>query len=213
MEVNNRNYITNPRTIGIRGSRPGAGKDTVGDMICDILRERGLAPRRERFASPPRECNEVLTGVPPDVSETCEGKNMWLPEWGMTVGQMLQRLGTDAVRDHFHTEAWVLSLIRRLEPEELVVISDVRFPNEVEAVRARQGVILHVVRSGPGSPRILAGRDPGHITERGFERGDAASTPDITISNCGSLTDLRESVYLAINRLYPACPVDVSALH
>lgn len=191
-----------PLTIGVRGSGPGAGKDAAADIICEALVARGLAPRRERFATPLRECIEVLTGVTVAESQTTEGKSRLPPGWGMTVGQMLQRLGTDAVRNHLHGNAWVLALFRRFEGTETVVISDVRFPNESEAVRGRRGVVINIVR--PSATReektaALAGRDPGHFSERALDDAEA----DHVIMNDGTLEDLRDQVLALVDKLYP----------
>jgi hypothetical protein len=97
-------------------------------------------------------------------SQTTEGKNREVPGWGITVGQMLQRLGTDAVRADLHGDAWVLALFRRFGPAETVVISDVRTPNEEAAHRRRDGVVVNVVRpSGAAPGEAPAGRGPDHL--------------------------------------------------
>src|ERR1051326_2875992 len=63
------------------------------------------------------------------------------------VRRFLQRLGTDGVRNHLGDNIWVDSLFRRLESYEepsartKVVITDVRFPNEADAIRQRGGEI------------------------------------------------------------------------
>ena len=51
-----------------------------------------------------------------------------------------------------------MALFRRLGDEEVVVIGDVRFPNEVAAVRARRGVVIAVDRAGADAD---AGADAG----------------------------------------------------
>lgn len=174
------------RTIGIRGSGPGAGKDTLADFVCAELEAQKVTFRRARFATPLRECVQVLTGVTVAESETEEGKRRHLPDWGMTVGQMLQRLGTEAVRDSLHPDAWVLALFSRLEDDEVVVISDVRFPNEESAIRGRDGIIIHVERSQQAD--LLAGRDPSHASETARQ---SAPEPEHVCANDGTLDELR----------------------
>jgi hypothetical protein len=195
--------MEHPLTIGICGSGPGAGKDTVADLVCAALSERGVRPRRERFATPLRECVAILTGVSVAESRTTAGKGRHLPAWGMTVGQMLQRLGTEAVRGQLHEDAWVLSLFQRLGAEDVVVISDVRFPNEVAAIRARRGVVLRVERPAPaveaaGAEAILAGRDPNHASERALDGVEA----DIVIANDGGLEELASATRAAVADLF-----------
>lgn len=185
-------------TIGVRGSGPGSGKDTVADFFAEAFRSRGLMRRRERFATPLRECVEILTGVSVAESQTTEGKARVLPEWGMTVGQMLQRLGTDAVRNNVHDRAWELALFQRFAPDDIVVISDVRFPNEEAAVRARAGVVVQVTRPDvAGDDHGLVGRDPNHASERALD----GSKPDHLIVNDGTLEDLRDRVFDLADRL------------
>ena len=203
MEVLSPRLPASPLTIGIRGSGPGAGKDTVGKIICEDLERRALPHRREAFAASVRECIEILTGVPTSESETSAGKSRELPGWEMTVGEMHQRLGTEAVRDHLHPNAWVFSLFRRLNEDatSIVVITDVRFPNEAEAIRNRRGVIISVVRGGEGhASHFLGGRDPAHLSERAFE--EAGDPADLVIRNEGTYNDLRENVLRAVGRLY-----------
>lgn len=193
-----------PLTIGVRGSGPGAGKDAAADIICEALTARGFAPRREQFATPLRECVEALTGVAVAESQTSGGKNRRLPGWDMSVGQMMQRLGTDAIRNHLRSDAWVLALFRRFGETETVVISDVRFPNEVEAVRRRQGVVINIIRPSAargagGQTAALAGRDPDHVSERALDGTEA----DHVVTNDGTLEDLRDRVLALVDRLYP----------
>src|SRR5690348_290070 len=87
---------------GISG-KMGAGKS----RLCRIIGECTGA-REYAFADGVRAVFEALTCVPASETRTAEQKRRVLPEWNMTVGQMLQKLGTDAVRDHVHTNAWVI---------------------------------------------------------------------------------------------------------
>lgn len=179
-------------TFGVAGSGPGCGKDTVADIICELLEKRGMGPRRERFATPVRECIAILTGVSVAESQTVEGKNRHLKGWDMTVGQMLQKLGTDAVRDNVHPDAWVLAAFQRLGDDDNVVFSDVRFPNEAEAIRGRGGFIVMVNRraANAADSSYLAGRDPAHASETSLD----GFQPDIVVDNNGTLETLRQDV-------------------
>lgn len=69
-----------------------------------------------------------------------------------------------------------------------VVITDVRFPNEVEAVRAAGGTVVRVVRPG------LESTDT-HISETALDAIEA----DVTVYNAGTLEDLaRQARSLAL---------------
>ena len=63
------------------------------------------------------------------------------PRW------VLQHIGTEVMRDHFHKNIWVHSLMRRTnDPNKNYVISDVRFANEVDVILSQQGEIWEVQR-------------------------------------------------------------------
>jgi len=55
-------------------------------------------------------------------------------------------MGTEAGRDVFHTNLWVYTVQRRCDPNKNYVIADVRFPNEIKAIREAGGKVLRVRR-------------------------------------------------------------------
>lgn len=59
--------------------------------------------------------------------------------------QLLQDIGMAGRR--YHKDIWVSKLKKRLEDAKYLVIDDVRFQNEVDAIRASGGIVLRVVRS------------------------------------------------------------------
>jgi hypothetical protein len=82
----------------------------------------------------------------------------------MTYRDLLQKIGTDAMRDNVHQNVWVNSLFANYDRLNVTtdtseptvktfsqakwIISDMRFPNEFEAVHARNGICLRVERPG-----------------------------------------------------------------
>jgi hypothetical protein len=63
------------------------------------------------------------------------------PRW------VLQHIGTEVMRNHFHKNIWVHSLMKKLnDPNKNYVISDVRFSNEVDVILSQQGQIWEVQR-------------------------------------------------------------------
>lgn len=66
----------------------------------------------------------------------------------LTPRMVLQRVGTDLFRAHFHDDMWVAHLERRLAlmAGSNVVITDCRFENEVALVRRLGGRVVRVVR-------------------------------------------------------------------
>jgi hypothetical protein len=62
----------------------------------------------------------------------------------------LQVIGTEALRNNFHQDLWFLTLQNRIRknPNQNVVISDVRFPNEIKFIQEQKGVLVKINR-GP----------------------------------------------------------------
>lgn len=81
----------------------------------------------------------------------------------LTVREFLQKLGTDAVRNNVHSNAWVNALFADYTPKynhppahqdnlpiittyPKWIITDCRFPNEAKAVEERGGLLIRVTR-------------------------------------------------------------------
>lgn len=167
--------------IGITG-RKGHGKDTVGRLLRERHGFRTLA-----YADPLKASAKLIFGLteeqvngPLAVKETVD------PRWGLTPREIMQRLGTEVGRS-IHLETWTRSTFLRIDaaPEMSWAITDVRFPNEAEAVRARGGLVVLVRRPG-----MYTGQHEGHASERGVDE----ITPDIVIDNSGTLDDLVDAV-------------------
>lgn len=65
----------------------------------------------------------------------------------MTYRELLQKLGTEGVRNVIHPNAWVNALIGENRGQNWI-ITDVRFPNEADAVKATGGVMIRIERPG-----------------------------------------------------------------
>lgn len=129
---------------------PSTGKDTLADALC----ERYVLERRA-FADPLRA---MALAINPDLGylrlATAVGVLGWreakdrFPE----VRTFLQRLGTDAVRNHLGEDVWVRALLETTEPGVDYVVTDARFLNEVTMLRPR--VVIRVTR--PGVPAVAS---------------------------------------------------------
>ena len=135
--------------IGMAG-RAGAGKTTCADYLVS----KGFI--KDAYAKTMKEAAAVLFGVP---IETLLGditvKSKIDPFWGVSYRVLLQQFGTEACRNTFGPDFWVKVLWRRYEglvPN--LVIEDVRFPNEAEAILQRGGVVIEVLR---GAPEVAQG--------------------------------------------------------
>jgi hypothetical protein len=65
----------------------------------------------------------------------------------MTNREFLEQFGTKVVRK-IRTDAWVAATINKInyENSQLAIIPDVRFPNEVEAIKASGGIVIRLAR-------------------------------------------------------------------
>ncbi|MGW1040008.1 hypothetical protein [Streptomyces sp. NPDC002547] len=69
------------------------------------------------------------------------------------VRSILQRAGTEAGRKVLGSDVWVDALFREHEDAPALVVTDVRFPNEAEAISRRGGILIRVERPGVGPKR------------------------------------------------------------
>jgi hypothetical protein len=57
----------------------------------------------------------------------------------------LQLMGTEAGRNVFHKDIWVISLLNRARGKD-VVVTDVRFKNEIDYIQKNGGIVVRVIR-------------------------------------------------------------------
>ena len=173
--------------IGLSGRR-GSGKDTFLALLNQQLRALGEAPRYApmALADPLKDMAAVLTGDDPADFRSQGGKAGYLPAFGMSRGELLQKLGTDCLRVGLMDDVWIRSLHARRQGVGRVAVTDVRFPNEADYIRAEGGVLIRL----EGNPRGLAGdgtRDDQHPSETSL---DDYADFDIVVRNNGSLERL-----------------------
>jgi len=132
----------------------GAGKGTVADLLVE--RHNFF---KESYANSLKDAcsiifgwdREMLEGITPESRAWREQKDEW---WSNKLGRefsprlALQLMGTEAGRDVFHPDLWVHTVMRRCEqaPWNNYVIADVRFPNEIKAIRDSGGRVIRVRR-------------------------------------------------------------------
>lgn len=166
--------------IGI-GGKAGAGKDTLAKFLVYFIAIRkgyqfgsnnplyygfdyveDLAGVKVlRFATGVKRIASMFTGIPEDAFNDQHVKDSVLDDrWnGMTVRELLQRIGTDCIRNHLHKDAWVNLLMAQIQRDSFNssrhvdhVITDVRFPNEAKAIKDAGGYLICVKR--PNLPEM-----------------------------------------------------------
>ena len=141
--------------IGISGFQ-GAGKDTVADYLQNIYgfkRDSFAATLKDAVAAVFGWDRELLEGRTTESRAWREQVDAWwanrLNMPNLTPRLVLQLWGTEVARRAFHDDTWIASLENKLsKAHNDIVITDVRFPNEIQAVRNAGGVVIRVVR-GP----------------------------------------------------------------
>jgi hypothetical protein len=124
-------------------------------------------------------------------------------EHGMTVkdAPLLQRVGV-AMRER-DPEAWIRAAYYSMtdRPAKVVMIADVRFPNEVEFVKSIGGFVVKVERyMADGSLYIAGDRDPNHISE--IALADYSGWDAVIPNYDGEIATFRQSVDMVYELLW-----------
>jgi len=175
--------------ISISG-KIGSGKDTIAEIIKEKMPAAGWEVKK--FAGKLKEVATLLTSIPVDKFEDQSFKQTTLPEqWNnaeddpMTVRDLLQRLGTEAMRRGLHENVWVNALFSDYQNNSNWIITDTRFPNEIDACVNRKAITILVQRD--------SGNHVGtaHASETALDHYDQW---DYIIDNTGSMENLRRKV-------------------
>ena len=139
--------------IGICGFI-GSGKDTVADFLVNFHEFR-----RESFANTLKDSVAAVFGwdrtlLEGRTAEAREWREQVDPWWAerldmptLTPRWVLQYWGTEVCRRSFHDDIWIASLENKLRnSKDNIVISDCRFPNEIQAIKKAGGQIVWVQR-------------------------------------------------------------------
>jgi hypothetical protein len=174
------------------------GKDTIASIIHELYFYQRIA-----FADAVRE---VALAINPLISYA-RGKNAYGMEIGIAydllseyvrrlggwdeakknpeVRRLLQRIGTEAGRNIFGENIWLDIVKKRIQDIDYPIITDVRFPNEIDYV-LKNGILIKVVR-----PNFDNGIGTEHPSEKHVAEFDDA---DIEITNDGTLDDLKAKI-------------------
>ncbi len=193
----------------------GSGKGTVADYLVE---QKGF--KKDSFASSLKDACSVVFGWPRELLEgdTDESRefreqvdNWWSTELGIpgfSPRLALQLVGTEVFRNNFHEDMWLLTVKNRIQknPDQDVVIADVRFPNEIKLIRELGGKLVWARR----------GQDPvwfdiacnAYRGDEDAQRDMAESFPEVhtsesawvgcnvhhVITNDGSLQELYDKI-------------------
>ena len=132
----------------------GSGKDTAADYLVNF---HGF--RRDSFANTLKDAVAAVFGwdrtlLEGRTKEAREWREQVDPWWAERLGMptltprwILQYWGTEVCRQGFHDDIWIASLENKMRrTTDNIVISDVRFPNEINAIHGAGGRVVRVVR-------------------------------------------------------------------
>ena len=166
----------------------GSGKTTIANLLADYhgYTRVSLADAVRYVASiayGPIDYNMSYTVTLPDGTKS-----------SLTGRQVLQRVGTDAIRDNIDKDFWIKALIQRLNITPNGgpwVVDDCRFDNEIRAMQAMGWLTIQVkvneearldriLRLYPEvEPKTLSHSSEGSFTETYIDVAVWNTTPDI----------------------------------
>jgi len=186
--------------IGIAGQKY-SGKDTIADIFCHYW---GF--QKKSLAQPIKDALNIIF----DWSESdwqAENKEQIDLRWGVSPRQMAQDLGTDwgqfGLMERFNNfqlevgrNLWVFRLLLQIRDTDNVVIPDVRYLHECEAIWSQGGVVIRVFRDLNNSDN--------HISENSLKD----INPDYVIDNFHGIMELERQVMSIADVLGFPIPTD-----
>ena len=150
--------------LGVAGAQ-GSGKDTLAGMLAGKI-PNGVVTG---FAEKLKQIAMEVFGLSWEDCYTQEGKERYNEFWEMTNREILQKLGTEAMRNGFRQDIWVKFVEKKFidNPDKSFVVCDVRFNDEAEFVLSQGGAIVKVVRDSVKSN--LTEEQKEHASEKGID--------------------------------------------
>jgi len=169
--------------IGLHG-KARSGKDTAASYLAAKLDLTILS-----FAAPLKVASMELFNLTKQEAYGLDGYDREQPHdfWKISVRHMQQTLGTECMRNNFGQDFWVRIMQQKLQQLDGAIISDVRFQNEADFVKAQGGVLVEIVR--PDHSDSLAGAQAAHSSENGV------TGSDVVISNDGGLNEFYSKLF------------------
>jgi hypothetical protein len=192
--------------IGICGFQ-GSGKDTLADILVTKYGYTKLS-----FAGVLKDIvailfdwdRDLVEGSTPESRKWRETIDPWWAEKlnmpNLTPRLVLQLIGTDVFRNHFHPNIWVTCVERKLKKYPKVVITDCRFPNEIQVLRDNGAKIIKIFRNE--IPQLYTDIKLDKIEPpkdlHPSEWKWIKSNEDLIIMNNSTIEDLEEKIKLVI---------------
>jgi hypothetical protein len=173
--------------IGLSGYAR-SGKDTVAELLC-----LNYGYKRVSFADPMRQALYVLSPKLDNIvrlSEYVDDYGWDVAKQNQEVRRLLQVFGTEVGRKMFGLDFWIDIALKDLSGDTQVVISDVRFPNEADAIAKLGGSMWRINRKNHSAVN-------GHTSEHAMDN----YMFNHVIYNDGTLDDLSDEVFMLAKHL------------
>lgn len=164
-----------PKLIGITG-KARSGKDTLGAALV----ARGY--KRVSFADALKRSVAIIAGEPEELYFDDASKEEVSPTLGVTRRSALQKVG-NSMREVLNKDVWIRRALLEAGDSD-VVITDVRYDNEAQAVRLAGGIVVGLSREGAG----LRGEAAHHVSEKPI----SIDLIDEFVINDGTIEDLKK---------------------
>lgn len=170
--------------VGFNG-KAGSGKDTAAQALID------LGWFKYSFAQPIRDGLTAMFGISQADMFNQDIKN--LPDYyqGKSIRYLLQSLGTEWGRRFISENVWIDRTMQICSQHENVVLADVRYDNEAQAIIDAGGIVIQVVRLNNEHINLtLKNGIASHETEKGI----SDYLINFTIENNASKQELMNAV-------------------
>lgn len=172
-----------PKLIALYSSAPQSGKTTT----AEILKESGY--KTLSFATPLKQMTvRFLMGFgysKGDAERIIKDKDFVIGEVNLRVRDIVQTIGTEWGREMIHKDVWVKMWESTQRRFSHVVVDDMRFPNEYEAVKKHNAVLVKIERDDAKGKNKETHESEGALDDFCF---------DFTIDNNGSLDNLKNQI-------------------
>lgn len=181
--------------IGLCSNQPQSGKSTVAGIICDYFNKKSQSGKRNKndrvvvlaFADPIKKTIDMLLemrGIDPMDYETDD----MILELNVTYRELCQTLGTEWGRCYLGKTFWT-DIVRNniydiyADKEtgyldcDCIVVSDVRFPEEVQLIRELDGILVRIdrdseIESDHESEQYIRTIQPDYIIDNNCPYGE-----------------------------------------